>query len=62
MQAILRLRLLFFIASVFCPFFSKSRSEDTIFSGVLSLVNSGNTPIAIIVFYCQCFLSLFFKI
>ena len=37
------------------------RSEDTIFSGVLSLVNSGNTPIAIIVFIASVFVP-FFKI
>lgn len=37
------------------------RNEDTIFSGVLSLVNSGNTPIAIIVFIASVFVP-FFKI
>ncbi|EOI3590780.1 PqiA/YebS family transporter subunit [Proteus mirabilis] len=37
------------------------RNEDTIFSGVLSLINSGNTPIAIIVFIASIFVP-FFKI
>lgn len=31
------------------------RTEDTIFSGVIALVNSGNTPIAIIVFIASIF-------
>ena len=35
------------------------RSEDTIFSGVLSLVNSGNTPIAVIVFIASVFVPFF---
>ncbi len=37
------------------------RNEDTIFSGVLSLINSGNTPIAIIVFIASIFVP-FFKV
>lgn len=37
------------------------RNEDTIFSGVMSLINSGNTPIAIIVFIASIFVP-FFKI
>ncbi|NBN46623.1 membrane integrity lipid transport subunit YebS [Proteus sp. G2626] len=37
------------------------RTEDTIFSGVIALVNSGNTPIAIIVFIASIFVP-FFKI
>ncbi|MEQ4923638.1 membrane integrity lipid transport subunit YebS [Proteus hauseri] len=37
------------------------RNEDTIFSGVIALINSGNTPIAIIVFIASVFVP-FFKI
>ncbi|OAT21598.1 membrane integrity lipid transport subunit YebS [Proteus myxofaciens] len=37
------------------------RHEDTIFSGVISLIESGNTPIAIIVFIASIFVP-FFKV